>query len=209
MVDARLVEHGLADGEAPHQLQAIEHGLALVRLGQPVELLGIDQAGIVDQLRQHHRHGLQGLDLDTVVAARLSMLHGKHANRPLAPDDRYAGEGMELLLTGLRAVLEFGMRRRLVEVEGLDILGDGPGEALAHAQPGDVHRTLFQPARREQFEQPIAQQVDRANLARQRVADDVGDLVQLVLSTRLGGHELMQLREDQAGCRGGGHSNHL
>ena len=71
--------------------------------------LAIDQPGVGDQFGQHHRHGLQRLDLDIFVAARLGMLDREHADRAFAADDRHAGEAVELLLAGFGAIGEVGM----------------------------------------------------------------------------------------------------
>ena len=163
--DARLVEHRLADGEALNQLQPLEHHLPLVRLGQPVEHLAVHKPGIVEEFGEHHGDGLQRLDLDVLVAARLDVLHGQHADCPLAPHDGHAGEGVELLLPRLLSVLELRVRGCLVEVEGLDVARDGAGQPLPHAQPGDVDRLLVESAGGEEFEHSFAQQIDRAHLA--------------------------------------------
>ena len=203
--DARLVEHRLAEREALHQLQALEHLLARMRRLDACRALVVDQPGVVDQLGQHHRDRLQRLDLDFLVAARLDVLDGQHADRALAPHDRHAGERVELLLAGFGAVLELGMGRRFGEVERLDVLRDRAGQALADAELGDVDRALVEAARGEQLEHAFAQQVDRADLAIERLADDLDDLVELALRVGARGHHLVQLGEDRAGCGGGGH----
>src|SRR3546814_10265023 len=71
------------------------------------------------------------------------------------------------------------MRVGFVEVERLDIGGDLADQPFAGRELGDVDRGLRKPARREQFEQPVAQQIDRADLAVERLADDLNDRAQL------------------------------
>ena len=203
--DARLVEHRLADRQALHQLQAGEHFLPGLRAGGRAGILVVDQPGVVQQLGEDHRDGLQRLDLDVLVAPRVDVLHGQHADRPLAPHDRHAGEGMELLLAGFRPVLEFRVRRGLGQVQRLDVGRDRAGQPFSDPEAGDVDRRLFETARREQFEHPLAQQVDRADLAIERLADDVDDLVELALRRDARGHQLVELREDRAGGGDGGH----
>ena len=66
----------------------------------------VDQPGRGDHLGQHHRHRLQRLDLDILVAARIGMLDGEHADRAFEADDRHSGEAVEPLLAGLGAVGE-------------------------------------------------------------------------------------------------------
>ena len=141
----------------------------------------IDQPGVGDQLAQHHRDGLQRLDLDIGVAARLGMLDRQHADRALAADDRHAGEAVEPVLARFGAIGEVGVRRRLVEVQRLDILRDRADQPLAQRQRGDVDRLLVEPVGREQLQHALAQQVDRGDLAVERLGDDVGDRVELGL----------------------------
>ena len=132
--DARLVEHGLALGHAGDQLearQAQRPGAA-----QAAAPRAVDQPRAGDHFRQHHRHGLQRLDLDVLVAARLGMLDGEHADRAFEPDDRHAGEAVEALLAGLRAVGEGGMLGGLGEVEDAALGGDRADQAFAHRAAG-------------------------------------------------------------------------
>ncbi len=68
----------------------------------------------------------------------------EHADRPLAPHDRNAGEAMENLLARFRAVGEFGMADRLGEVEHGDVARDRPDQALAERELGDVNRGLIE-----------------------------------------------------------------
>ncbi len=203
--DARLVEHRLAEREALDQLQPVQDFLPGVVARRAAGRLVVDQPRVVDQFGQHHRDRLQRLDLDVLVAPRIDMLNGQHPDGAFAPDDRHAGEGVELLLAGFRAVLEFGMGRRLGEVERFDIGGDGAGQPFADPQPGDVNRGLFEAARGEQLEHAFAQEVDRADLAIERLADDIDDLVELALRGNPRGHHLVQLGQDRTGGSGGGH----
>ena len=111
----RLVEHRLALGHSGDQLEAGQPqrpGAA-----QPAAARAVDQPRAGDHLRQDHRHGLQRLDLDVLVAARLGMLDGEHADRAFEPDDRHAGEAVETLLAGFGPVGEGGMLGGFGEVE--------------------------------------------------------------------------------------------
>ena len=87
-----------------------------------------------DHLRQHHRDRLQRLDLDVLVAARLGVLDGEHADRAFEPDDRHAGKAVESLLAGFGPVGEGRVLGGLGEVEDPAFGGDGPDEAFAHPQ---------------------------------------------------------------------------
>ncbi len=110
------------------------------RLPAPARVRLVGEAGIGDQLGKHHGDGLQRLDLELVIGARIGMLDGEHADRPLLADDRHAGEAVEHFLAGLGPVGEFGMARGLGEVEDRRVLGDGADQALAEREPGDVDR---------------------------------------------------------------------
>ena len=70
------------------------------------------------------------------------------------------------------------MLGRFGEVEDAAFGGDRADQALAHAQPRDVHRFLAQAVGREQLEIIVAQQVDRADLAVHRLGDEVDDAVE-------------------------------
>ena len=91
--DPRLVEDGDALGHAGDELQPDQ---PLHPRIAPPGPRPVDQPRAGDQLGQHHRDGLQRLDLDIVVAARLGMLDGEHADRLLAADDGDAREAVEL-----------------------------------------------------------------------------------------------------------------
>ncbi len=132
------------------------------------------------------------------------MLDAQHAHRALAPHDRDAGEAVVDVLAGLGLVGEFGMRGGLVEIERLDMLGDGADQALAQRQLGDMHRRLAEPARGVELQHAIAQQVDRADLAGQRLADDLDDIVELGLRVGAPRHQVVQPGQDLAGGGGGG-----
>ncbi len=171
--DARLVIDGVARCHAVDELQA-RHAHRRGRLrARRCRAARIGQVGIGDQLAQHHGDGLQGFDLDIVIFMGIGMLNAQHAHRTFASDDRNAGEAVEFLLAGFGLVGEIGVRRRLVEVERLDFLRDRADQPLAQRQLGDVHRLLRQPARGKELEHALAQQVDRADLARHRFADDL------------------------------------
>ena len=203
--DARLVIDRVARSQPLHQREAGQRLRPGLLLCQSARFFLVDQFGIGDQLAEHHRGGLQRLDLDLFVAARLDMLDAQHPHRTLAVDDRHPGEGVELFLARLGAILEIGMRLGLGEVERFDLLRDRAGQPLADRHAGDVHRALVEAAGGEQLEHAFAQQVDRAHLARQAVTDDLDHLIELALRVQARGHDLGQACQDLAG---GGCSGH-
>jgi hypothetical protein len=197
--DPRLVVDRLAPSHAGDQLQPLEPLGALLALGGAGLGRLVGEAGIGDQLAEHHRHRLQRLDLERVIGAGLGMLDGEDSDRPLAADDRHSGEAMEQLLAGLAPIGEFGMARRLGEVEDRHVPGDRSDQPLAERELGDVDGALVEPDRGEQLEHPVAQQVDRADLALHRLGDDLDDLVELGLGARPRGHHVVQPGQYLAG----------
>ena len=208
-MDARLVEHGVPARHALDELQPHDpHRRGRLRAHRR-GATRIDQFGIGDQLGQHHRDGLQRLDLDLVIAARIDMLDRQHADRALAPDDRDAGEAAKLLLARLGILDEVGVARRFVEVEDLGLLRDRADQPLAKRQFGDVDRLLRKTTRGVEFEHAFAQQVDRAHFARHAFADDRDDGVELGLRRGARGHHVVETNEDFAGGGGCSHPNGL
>ena len=165
----------------------------------------VDQPRAADHLGQHHRDGLQRLDLDVLVAARLGVLDREHADRALEPDDRHAGEAVEALLAGLRA----GRRKRDARAASAR-LRIRPSAAMVPTRPspilsrGDVHGFLAQAVGCEQLEIIVAQQVDRADVAAHRLRDEVDDAVELALRRAALRHDLVETGQDLAGGSGGG-----
>ena len=157
--DPRLVENGCAAGQSLDQLQPGQPLRPTQRRRESVDVVLVDQAGVLDQLRQDHGHGLQRLDLDLFVAAGIDMLDAKHARRTLTPDNRHPGEGMIFFLAGFRAIREIRVGRGFGKVERFDIAGDDTDKAFTQRHARHVHRALFKPAGGEEFEHAFAQQV--------------------------------------------------
>ena len=198
-LDPWLVEHGMTSPQAFDEREAGQRLRTGLLLGEDAGFFLVDQFGIGDQFGQDHRGGLQGLDLDLFVAARLDMLDAQDAHRALAVDNRDARKGMELFLAGFGAILEVGMRLGLGKVQGLDLLRNRARQPFANRHAGDVHRALVQAAGGEQLEHAFAQQVDRAHFARQAFADDLYHLIELGLRVHTRSHDLGQAGENLAG----------
>ncbi|SBV31719.1 protein of unknown function [uncultured Sphingopyxis sp.] len=198
--DARLVEYRHTGAHAVDQLLPVQPLRRLVGGGGVGAGGGVDQVGIGDQLGQHHRDGLQRLDLDLFVTARIAVLDAQDADRALAADDRHPGEAVEQFLARFGAIGKVGVRGGFVEVQRLDLLGDRADQPFAEAEPGDVDRLLLQPARCIEFERAVAQQIDRADFAVEAFANDADDLIELALRVDARRHHLVQ--PGQYGARG-------
>ena len=180
--DARLVQDGVADGDARRELHAVD---AQRQQAQPVDLLhlvGADEVTGRDQLRQHHGDGLQSLDLFLVVLATGPVLHDHHAEHAAGAHDRHAGERVIDLLAGFRPVGELRMALRVVERQRPGVGRDVADQALADPQARAVHGRRIEALGGEQLEHLAgAQQVDRADLGHHLVGDQAHDLAQRVL----------------------------
>gem|GEM_PF-4615235 len=201
--DARLVEDRYAARQPVDELEPDEAHLVARLRAHPGDRHVVDEAGARDQLRQHHRGGLERLDLDVLIVARLGVLDAEHAHRRLPPDDRHAREAVEQLLAGLRAVDERRVRLGFGEVERRARRGDGADEALPQRELGDVDGFLREALGGEQLEHAVAQQVDRADLGVERLRDDRDDAVELRLGTGLRRHDVVEPAQNLARGDGG------
>ena len=198
-MNTRLVKHCRAHRQPLDQRQSLQDfGAGLIRIGAQ-HILIIHQFGVGDELGQDHGHGLQRLDLHFLVAARVDMLDAQHPHRAFSPHNRHAGKGVEFFLARFGAILEVRVSRRFSQVQRFDPFGNGSGQTFANRHAGDVNRALVEAAGREKFEHAFAQQIDRANLAIQRFADDLDHLVELGLRVQARCHHIVKTREDRTG----------
>ena len=204
-LDARLVEHRVAPAKPLHQREPFDDLGTGIDLSKQQRVFFVHHLGIRDQLGQDHRGGLQGLDLDIFVAARIDMLDAQRAHRALAMDDGNAGKAVEFFFARFGAIEEVGMRLRLGEVKRLDIRRDDSVQTFAEAQFGDVDGFGIEAARGVELEHAFAQEIDRTDLAIEAFADDLDHLVELALRVHARGHHLVQAGQDLAGAGGGGH----
>jgi len=92
-----------------------------------------------DHLGQHHRGGLQRLDLFLDVGALGAVLHHQHAERIAGAQNRDAEERVIDFFAGLRAERERRMALRVAQIERRRLAGDQADQALMRAQHGPVH----------------------------------------------------------------------
>ena len=104
-----------------------------------------DEVAAGDQLRQHHRDGLQRLDLFLVVFAEGAVLHHQHAEHAAAAQDRHAGQRVVDLLAGFRAVREIRMRLGVGQRQRPGAAGDIADDAFADREAGLVDGFLLRP----------------------------------------------------------------
>jgi hypothetical protein len=130
------------------------------------------------------------------------VLNAKNSNSFFATDNRHARKTVKHFLAGFRFIGEVGMADCFVEVHGFDIGGDRADQPFSESQFRDVNRVLIQSAGGVKFQLAIAQQIDRADLAFERLADDTRNLVKLGLSASSRCHDLVKAGQYLAG--GGG-----
>ncbi len=197
--DARLVQHDVAERDALGQDRAdLLCGMArrrlLSRLRQRGELAG------GDQLRQHHRGGLQRLELFLDIIALGAVLHHQHAERVAGPQDRHAEEGVVNLFAGLGAEREGGVALRVAQIERCRLAGDEADQALMGAEHGVVHRLAVEAFGGVELERVVdAQHIDRAHLGHHVGGDQHHDLVQPLLGRDLLRHGFAEPSQQDAG----------
>ena len=180
--DARLVQHGVADRDAGRQLHAIDAQRQQAETVDLLHLVGTDDVAGRDQLGQHHRDSLQGLDFLLVVLAARAVLHHQDAEHAACAHDRYAGQRVIDFLTRFGAIGELRVGLRVVQRQRPAVGGDVADQTLADPEPGAMHRRGVEALGGKQFQHLAgAQQVDRADLGHHLVGDQAHDLGQRVL----------------------------
>ena len=120
------------------------------------------------------------------------MLHCKYAYCAFSTDNRDTCKTVKTFFTGFGNVAEIRVSGGFIEVQRFDIFGNCTDEPFAQAKPRDVHRRFVQAARSEQLKCAVTQQVNRANLARNCLADNIDDMVELSLRMVFGSHNFVQ-----------------
>ncbi|MGY4354280.1 hypothetical protein ACVW0J_000773 [Bradyrhizobium sp. i1.7.7] len=197
--DARLVQHDMAERDAFREdgadlLRRMARGRLLARLGQRRQFAG------GDQLRQHHRGGLERLELLLDIIALGAVLHHQHAERVAGAQDRHAEEGVIDFFAGLRAEREGRVALRVAEIERGRLAGDEADQALMGAQHGVVHRLAVEAFGGVELERVVnAQHIDRAHLGHHIGGDQHHDLVQPLLGRDLLRHGFAEPSQQDAG----------
>ncbi len=196
-LDARLVQHGVADGDALDQAEPVEPS----RLGaQPEEvaILGaVDDAARGHHLGQHRGDDLERLDLLLGIGAGGPVLHGQDARDPPRAEDRHAQERAVDLLPRLREVAEVGVLLGRRRADHRPCRRDGADQALAHPHPRVMHGLAGQALGREELEQVAgALDVERAHLGHEVGGDHAHDLIEALLRAGGLGHHLDQAAQE-------------
>jgi hypothetical protein len=200
--DARLVQDDVAEAHPLRQGDALQVERAAQRdvgagLRQGLELAR------GDHLRQHHRRGLEGLDLLFRVGAHRAVLHDEDAERVARAQDRDAEEAVIDLLARLRLVGEGGVRLRVRERERLGLARDQADEALPRPHRRQVDGGAVEAFRGVELERLVgAQDIDRAHLGHHVGRDQHDDLVEPVLRADRLRHDLAELAEQNARTAG-------
>ena len=154
-----------------------------------------------DHLGDHHRGGLQRLDLFLDVSALGAVLHHEHAERVAGAQDRHAEERMVDFFAGFRAERERRMALRVREVERRRLAGDEADQAFMRAQHRAVHGVAVQTFGGVEFERVIdAQHIGRADLGHHVGRDQHHDLVQPLLGGDLLRHGFAEPSQQDAGA---------
>ncbi len=192
--DARLVQHDMAERHALGDGLAGEPRIG-VAAGLGRDLLG-DESARGDHLGDHHRRGLQRLDLLVAILAHGAVLHREHADRVAAAQDRHADEGVIDLLARLRPVGEGRVMLGVGELLRLGLLGDQADQTLARLQMGVVDGARVQALGGHQLERAVAPpQIERAHLGHDVGGDQHHHLVEASLRALVLRHHLAEATE--------------
>jgi len=194
--EARLVQHHVAEPDPVREGQPPGHeclaGDARLR-AEAVELPG------GDHLREHHRGGLERLDLLLGIDPVGLVLDREHAEGMAGAQEGDAEEGVIDFLARLRAVREGRVLLRVRQGQGLGRRGDQADEALVGAQPGEMHRLAVQALGGEEFEDVVvAQHIDRADLRHDVGGDQDDDPVETRLRTHRLRHGFAEAAQQKA-----------
>ena len=204
----RLVQHGLADGEAGIEPRAFEPQRQLTDAGGLLPLQRIDQLARRRQLGQHHGNGLQDLDLVVVVLARLAILHHQHAEHAARTQDRHAHQRVIDLFAGLGPISEIGMGLGVGQRQRPRRGGDDADETFADPQPRAMDGFGPQTFGGEEFEHFAgAHDVTGAHFGDHVGRDDADDGGQSFLRGPLPRHHVAEPAKDEA--RGGNLLDHF
>jgi hypothetical protein len=188
--DIGLVKNRRASSDARDERQAIENDCACLPAANRSSF--VNQAGIGDEFRKNHRRGLQSLNLDFGIFARISMLDRQNADGAFRANDGHTRKTVEPLFAGFGHVAEGWMGGSFIQVQRFDIVCNGSNKAFAERKFCNMNCVLIQTACGKQLKHTVAQQIYRAHLARQSFADDIDDLIELCLRVIARGHHLVQ-----------------
>ena len=198
--DARLVQDDVAERDAVGQDRAgLVQRMPRRRFGAGLRQRRQFARG--DHLRQHHRGGLQRLDLFLDIGALGAVLHHQHAEGIAGAQDRHAEERVIDLFAGLRSERERRVALRIVEVERGGLARHQADQALMGAQHGAMHGVAVQALGGIQFQGVVdAQHIGRADLGHHVGRDQHHDLVQPLLGADVLRHGFAEPSQQDAGA---------
>ncbi len=198
--DARLMQHHMSERDAIR-----ENGAGLVqrvpRGGLGAGLGDGRQFARRDHFREHHRGGLQRLDLFLDIGAVGAVLHHQHAEGVAGAQDRHAEERVVDFFAGFRAIGEGRVRLGVRQVQRRRLRGDEADEALMRGQDRLVDSVPVQTFGGVEFKGVVdAQHIGRADLRHHVGGDQHHDLVESFLSADLFGHHFAEPSQQDAGA---------
>ena len=198
-MDARLVQHGMAERNALAEGCRLDVVRDLAGLVGRLEGLRVDQLGGGHDFGQHHRDRLQRLDLFLGVVTFGAVLHRQHADDLAASEDRHAHQRLVDFFAGFRPVGKTRMRLRIGEIERPCMLGNVADQAFADLQPRVVDGRRLQAFGGREFEFALpVDQIDRADFGDHVGSDQHDDLVEPLLRALRLRHDFAQPAEQNA-----------
>lgn len=174
------MQHGPAIAETFAEDAALEVAAAIAA---PAPLrrrrLGGRQHQGMHDLRQHHRDGLQDVDLFLTIGPLGPVLDNEDTSYPAGAQDRHAQESMERVFARFRAVGEGRMARRILDGDRLRGACDIADKAFAGGHACLVHGFGLQAFGGDQQQRAFRlAQVDRAYIGHHRRGYQAHDMVQ-------------------------------
>ena len=152
-----------------------------------------------DHLGEHHRRGLQRLDLFLDIVTLGAILHHQHAERVAGAQDRNAKERVVDFLAGFRAVGKCRMALGVRQVQRGGLAGDQTDQSLMRVHDGLVYRLAVQAFGGVKLEVAVmAQHIGRAHLGHHVGRDQHDDLVEPFLCRDLLRHDFAEPSQQDA-----------
>ena len=135
-----------------------------------------------DHLGEHHRGGLQRLDLFLRIGAMGAVLHHENAERIAGAQHRHAEERVVDFFARFRPEREGRMLLRLREIDRIGLARDQADEAFVGADDGQVDGGAIEALGGVKLEGAVdAQDINRADLRNHVGGDQHNDLVEAFL----------------------------
>ena len=179
-VGMRVDHHRGADGDPGASRNPGEGGVENPVAGRAHAFDGAGGFGMGDNAGELRRKRDEKSLLALVEAAQVAVLDDEHAEHRAVVDDGDAEKSVEVLFAGLLEQAEVAVPRRVAQVDGFGVFRHQTHEALAEFEADPADSLLVQAFGRHQHVamEILVEQINRADMGVQGIADPVDDDVQ-------------------------------